>query len=563
MIIEKVRLGEVLIKQGLINPSQLEAALSLQKQNKRKLGKVLVEQGFINEEQIAQALSKQLHLPYTNLHKTPIDNSILTRLNEVQARKFRAIVIRENKSEITVAMSDPTDLFTYDELSKIFKKEVLVEVATEEAILNVIDRHYRKSQEISSLAKELEQDIKTVTGSVDFGSLNDFTVEDAPVIKLLQSIFEEAANLRASDIHIEPQKDKTLIRLRVDGVLIVQSEVDLKICAPLISRLKIISNLDIAEKRVPQDGRFQIKIKNNPIDVRISTTPLYTGEAAVLRLLTQNQNILHLTSLNMPQDILISLQNIVHQHEGMLLVTGPTGSGKTTTLYAALTEINQTDKKIITIEDPVEYHLPLINQIQVNEKIDLSFSRVLRSVLRQDPDCIMIGEIRDGETAQIAMRGAITGHLILSTIHTKDTASTPIRLIDMGVPNYMVASALQGVLSQRLIRTTCPHCSEEYQASEKDELWLKTITTKSFYGTSYKKGKGCDKCHNSGYLGRTGVYELLEFDTELTNCLHNNDLIKFNELAKEKLQGKTMVDNIVHLICTGQTTIDEAKRMIG
>lgn len=557
---EKIRLGEVLLKQNIITASQLESALQAQKGTTRRLGKVLIEQKHVTEEQISQALASQLQLQFVSLKKREIDPRILMRLNESQARKHRAVVLKEEQGELIVAMADPSDLIAYDDLLKILKKEINIVCATEEDVLYIIDKYYRQKDSLNAVAQELEKDIITVEG-VNLNNLTDLTLDDAPVIKLLQGIFEDAVKSHASDIHIEPQKDTTMIRFRIDGVLHVHTQVTNKICAPLISRLKIISNLDISEKRLPQDGRFQIHVNQLPLDIRISILPQHFGESAVMRLLAQNNNILELDHIGMPDNILKPFSSIIHGSEGMVLVVGPTGSGKTTTLYASLATINSIDKKIITIEDPVEYQIPLINQIAVNDKIGFNFEKILRSVLRQDPDVIMIGEIRDSETAQIALRGAITGHLIFSTLHTKDTISTPARLIDMGIPNYMVASALQGVLSQRLLRVNCSECTQFYKPSGRDLLWVEKNIGNDWEKYNFQKGAGCKHCNNTGFFGRTGVYEFLEVDSDLASLLHKNDLIDFHVAAKSKLKGKTMLEGLVSLVKSGKTSIEEVRRM--
>jgi MSHA biogenesis protein MshE len=557
---EKIRLGEALLKYGLVTPLQLETALEYQKGTNRRLGKILVEQKYVTEIQISQALAKQLNLNFLNLKRFDIDLNVFNKFTELQARKYKSIVLKDNKDSFLVAMADPSDLIIYDDILKILKKDIEVVCSTEEDILYIIDKNYKNKDSLTIFAQELEQDI-TKTSGINLNSFSELSVEDAPVIKILQGLFDDAVHMHASDIHIEPQKEHTLIRFRIDGALQIHTKVNNKICAPLISRLKIISGLDISERRLPQDGRFQINIKDIPLDVRISILPQYLGESAVMRLLSQENNILELDKIGIPSYILEPLQEMIQSNEGMILVVGPTGSGKTTTLYAALSQINNPNKKIMTIEDPVEYQLPLINQIAVNDKIDFTFSRILRSVLRQDPDVIMIGEIRDTETAQIALRSAITGHLIFSTLHTKNTLATPARLIDMGVPNYMLASALQGILSQRLIRINCSECTDTYTPSSKDLIWVQKHLNLDTSDIVFKRGCGCSYCNDTGFFGRTGIYEFLEIDSELSSCLHQNDLVNFNILATEKLKGRTMIDGLKALLINGQSSAEEIRRM--
>lgn len=555
---EKIKLGEALLNQKVISSSQLEHALSLQGTSKRKLGKILIEQKYVTEVDIANAIAKQLNIEFVNLKRAIIDPIALHKITEIQARKYKSLVLKENNDFFIVAMSDPSDIIIYDDLVKILNKEINIVCVTEEDIFFIIDKFYKSKDSINGLAKEVEQDIKNISG-INVTN-NDLTLEDAPVIKLLQNIFEDAVKQKASDIHIEPQKENTIIRFRVDGVLKIHTTINKQICAPLISRLKIISKLDFSEKRLPQDGRFQIIINQIPLNVRISTLNEYFGEAAVLRLLTQNNNNLDLNTLGMNEAMLTSYKEKIEANEGMILVVGPTGSGKTTTLYASLAYINNVNKKIITIEDPIEYQIDMINQIQVNEKIDLTFSKILRAVLRQDPDVILVGEIRDTETAQVALRSSITGHLLFSTLHTKNTISTPARLIDMGIPSYMIASALQGILSQRLVRTNCKECISKHEPDKKDLLWLEK-NNKNHLTYQFKKGKGCSFCHNTGYNGRLAIYEFLELDNDLVNALYHNDLSSFQSIAEKKLENQTMLHSLFSLVEKGITSVDEARRM--
>ncbi|HTH40343.1 MAG TPA: GspE/PulE family protein, partial [Rhodocyclaceae bacterium] len=431
---EKIRLGDLLIQQGLLTDEQLKLSLDEQKRTGRKLGRIFVESGYVTEEGISKALARQLQAPYIDLRTYQLNNEVMLRLPEAQARRFRAVVLEDRGNTLLVGLSDPTDLTAYDDLARVLKRDIDIAVVTESQVLAAIDRTYRKTEEIAGLAKELTTELGDVP--VEFGELLGLSSgqDEAPVVKLLQTVFEEALRLRASDIHVEPQQKNLRIRFRIDGLLHVQTEADQKIAGAVSLRLKLMSGLDISEKRLPQDGRFVIHLKSAQVDVRISTMPTQYGESIVMRLLNQNTGLLRLDGMNMPKRILDKLRDAIHRPSGMVLVTGPTGSGKTTTLYAALNELNGTDKKIITVEDPVEYRLAGLNQVQVHEKIDLTFSRVLRTALRQDPDIVLVGEMRDQETAEIGMRAAMTGHMVLSTLHTNDALSTPIRLLDMGIP---------------------------------------------------------------------------------------------------------------------------------
>jgi MSHA biogenesis protein MshE len=560
---EKVRLGELLVKQKLITEEQLRHALEEQKRSGRKLGRVLVESGYVTEEGISQALARQLNIPYIDLKYVNISQELTQLLPETQARRFRALVVEARQDAVRVAVVDPTDLFAYDELARILKRNVELAVVTESQLLANIDRLYRRTEEISGLAKELTAELGDMP--VDFGELLGATpgLEEAPVVKLLQSVFEDAVAVRASDIHIEPQERSLKIRFRIDGVLHVQTEADVKIASALVLRLKLMSGLDISEKRLPQDGRFNIKVRNNSIDVRISTMPTQYGESVVMRLLNQATGLLALTKLGMPERVLERLRQAIHRPSGMVLVTGPTGSGKTTTLYAALNEINTPEKKIITVEDPVEYRLPGINQVQVHEKIDLSFERVLRSALRQDPDIILVGEMRDQVTAEIGMRAAMTGHMVLSTLHTNDAMSTPIRLLDMGVPRFMVALSLQLILAQRLVRLVCESCAQPYVLQPRERHWLRYELGDRVDGQRYMHGAGCTHCNGTGYQGRTGVYEMLEMTDRVVEAANQDDPALFLNAARQQMQGETLRRDAVRLVVQGRTTVEEAMRISG
>jgi MSHA biogenesis protein MshE len=558
---EKIRLGDLLIQQGLLTDEQLKFALDEQKRSGRKLGRIVVESSFVTEEAISQALARQLQLPFVDLKQFNPKPELINLLPEAQARRFRAVVLDENSGVLRVGFVDPTDLQAYDDILRLLRREIELAVVTESQLLGLIDRVYRRTEEISGLAKELTADLGDVP--VEFGELLGTATgaEEAPVVKLLQTVFEEAMRSRASDIHIEPQEKRLRVRFRIDGVLHVQMEADSKIAPALALRLKLMSGLDISEKRLPQDGRFAIKVRNNMIDVRISSMPTQYGESVVMRLLNQNTGLLGLDHLNMPGKTLERLRHAVRRPSGMVLVTGPTGSGKTTTLYAALSELNTTEKKIITVEDPVEYRLPGINQVQVHEKIELTFERVLRSALRQDPDIVLVGEMRDQTTAEIGMRAAITGHMVLSTLHTNDVISTPIRLLDMGVPRYMVALSLQLVLAQRLVRVICDNCVEPHTPAPHEHEWLRYELGDTVDQRKYRQGRGCVQCGGTGYQGRTGVYEMLEMTNELVEAINVDDTGHFVQTARKQMAGETLRRDAVRLVVKGRTTIEEAMRV--
>lgn len=558
---EKIRLGDLLVQQGLMNDAQLALALDEQRSSGRKLGRIVVDSAYVTEEAISQALSKQLHIPFVDLRRFNPKPELIRLLPEAQTRRFRAIVLDEIDGGLRIGFVDPTDLQAYDELARLLRRDLEPAVVTESQLLELVDRVYHRSEEISGLAQELRADLGDVP--VEFGELlgTGLGAEEAPVVKLLQMVFEEALRVRASDIHIEPQEQSLRIRFRIDGLLHVQTEADTKIASAMALRLKLMSGLDISEKRLPQDGRFAIKVRNKPLDVRISTMPTQYGESVVMRLLNQSTGLLTLDHLQMPAHILERLRHCVRRPNGMVLVTGPTGSGKTTTLYAMLSEINSTEKKIITVEDPVEYRLPGINQVQVHDKIDLSFGRVLRSALRQDPDIVLVGEMRDQVTAEIGMRAAITGHMVLSTLHTNDVVSTPIRLLDMGVPPYMVALSLQMVLAQRLVRVICENCVEPYTPTPQEYEWLLYELSSEIDAHRYLSGRGCTHCGGTGYHGRMGVYEVLEMTNTLVAAINSRDSNTFVQSARRQMAGETLRRDAVRLVTQGKTTIDEAMRV--
>jgi MSHA biogenesis protein MshE len=554
---DNIRLGEILLNQKLISEGQLQIALQRQRRTGGKLGRVFIDSGLVGEEALCDALAKQFDIAYVQLRGIVIRPETIALLPEIQARRFRAIALREERDSVLIGMADPTDLFAYDEITRLLKRDITMAVVNERELLEMIDRLYRRTGEISGLARELEQDLDD--NPIDFGEISTTSgLEDAPVVKLLQSVFDDAAMVGASDIHIEPQEKRLHIRFRIDGVLHLQTEADIRIAAPLALRLKLVAHLDISEKRIPHDGRFTIKVKQHQIDVRISTMPTQYGESVVMRLLSQRGGILDLDRIGMPTAMLARFRSIIQRPNGLVLVTGPTGSGKTTTLYGALAELNTMERKLITVEDPVEYRLHGVNQVQVNEKIDLSFARVLRSALRQDPDVVLVGEIRDTDTAQISLRAAMTGHLVLSTLHTNDAMSTPMRLLDMGVPGYMVGSALQAVVAQRLVRVICDSCKEDHTLLANERAWLARELGTSVDSFRYSRGRGCSHCNNTGFHGRAGVYEMLEMTDELVAATHGNDAGSFRHIAKRQMAGESLSRHVIALATAGKTTVSEA-----
>lgn len=557
---KKVRLGDLLIEHNLISQAQLEQALAEQKSSGQKLGRVLIDDGYVTEDQILETLSKQLKIPFVDLLHYKFNPETIKLIPEIQSRRFRAVALSSDDKGIMIGMSDPTNIFAYDELSRILQKPIRLAVVRESDLLKTIDTVYRKTDQISDFAEQLNEEL--TESDVDLGALlADADVADAPVVKLLSSLFEDAIQIKASDIHIEPDEKVIRIRQRVDGILQEHIMDEIRIAPALVLRLKLMAGLDISEKRLPQDGRFSLKVKDHSIDVRLSTMPVQYGESVVMRLLDQTGGTLSLDTIGMPKALLERFQTLIQRPHGMILVTGPTGSGKTTTLYAALQSLNVPEKKIITVEDPVEYKLPRINQVQINTDIDLHFSTVLRSALRQDPDIILIGEMRDEETAEIALRAAMTGHLVLSTLHTNDAVSTVNRLLDMNIKSYLLASALHAILAQRLVRRVCESCAQVDEITEQQKAWLNTVVDEKKFNVNFKKGIGCAHCNYTGYEGRIGVYELLELDKNLSQILGKGETATFIKEAAYSKYYRPLNMVALQYAVEGITTMDEVIRI--
>ena len=555
----KLRLGDLLIQAGLLTDAQLQLALQDQKRSGAKLGRAVVDLGFVAESRLLSALSEQLKIPFVELKHYKFDNQLVQTLPEAMARRFRAIVLSNQPDGLLVGMSDPLDIFALDEMERILKRRVNPAVVRESELLATLDVVYRRTMEIASIAGELEGELQE--SDFDLSKLGADSNTEAPVVRLLQTLFEEAVQMKASDIHIEPDEGVVRIRQRVDGVLSEQVMKEQRIASALVMRLKIMSGLDISEKRLPQDGRFNIRVKGRNIDVRVSTMPVQFGESVVMRLLDQSGGVFSLDATGMPPAMLARFRRLLQRPFGMVLVTGPTGSGKTTTLYAGLSELNSPEKKIITVEDPVEYRLQRVNQVQVNTKIELTFGRVLRAALRQDPDIVLIGEMRDQETAEIGLRAALTGHLVLSTLHTNDALTSAMRLIDMGVEPFLVATALNAVLAQRLVRRVCENCMEDHQATARELVWLENLLGQSLAGRTFKRGTGCHHCHNSGYQGRVGVYELLEMDDLMIGALRRNDPQGFAEAAKLNPHYRPLAACALDYALAGVTSVEEVLKV--
>lgn len=559
---KRVRIGDLLVEHKMISEVQLQEALAEQKKSGRKLGRVLVESGFVDEDELLVLLSEQLDIPYVDLSRFELDAELTARLPETYARRYRALVLKETPTGLMVGMGDPTDIFAFDELVRILKTSIQIACVKESDLLHNIDRLYQHADELRNLASEVGQDL--ADNAFDLRKLSAGSSQsDAPVVRLIQTVFEDAVRADASDIHIEPDEDVLRIRRRIDGVLHETTMDDTRIASAVVSRLKLMAEADISEKRLPQDGRFSLRVLDKNIDVRLATIPTQTGESVVMRLLDHGSAVRKLDQLGMPDDILQRVRTIVHRPHGLVLVTGPTGSGKTTTLYAALSELNKPQKKIITVEDPVEYQLARVNQVQVNHKIDLGFARVLRTALRLDPDIILVGEMRDKETGEIGLRAALTGHLVLSTLHTNDAVSTAMRLIDMGLEPYLVAASTQAILAQRLIRKLCTNCRTPRELDPSEQAWIQSIDGENSSLEGFYEGAGCNQCNHTGYHGRIGVYELLEIDYTLADALRRNDPSGFENAARSQDGYHPLIENALDYARQGITTLSEAMRLSG
>ncbi len=555
----KLSFGESLVQEGVITPEQLLKAQSEDKKTGQRLRKVLVRLGFVTEEDLVDFLSSKLGLPRIELDNYLIDPKLVELVPEDLARKHEAIPVLKIGNRLTCAIVDPWNVFALDELRA--KTGLVIEpaVATEAEIKKALEEYYGAKGTIEDVLKSIKDEKIAVTEDkdLDIKRLDEISKEPV-VVKLVHLLLMEAVRRGASDIHIEPEEQVLKTRFRIDGILqeIVTPPKHLQ--AAIISRIKVMASLDIAERRMPQDGRFNLNIEGRGIDVRVSCIPTIYGENIVLRLLDVSQSLLSLNQLGFSKEHFEKYEKLIHRPHGIILVTGPTGSGKTTTLYSSLAKINTPEKNIITIEDPVEYRLPGIRQIQVNTKVNLTFANGLRSILRQDPDVIMVGEIRDLETAEIAIHAALTGHLVFSTLHTNDAAGAVTRLVDMGVEPFLVSSSVAAFAAQRLIRTICPKCKEKARPSSEDlrEIGLPTSETGDFY-----HGHGCSECLNTGYRGRAAIFELLVPDEKIRHLTVSK--ASSEEIRKQaRLSGMvTLREDGLKKAKQGITTIEEVLRV--
>ena len=555
------RIGDILIERGKLDAATLERALRLQQESGERLGALLVTLGVVAQRDVAEALAAQLDLPLVDAGSYPefpiLEEMVSTRF----LRETRALPLSEDDAEVALAMADPTDAYAIGAFQMVTGRTVRPMVAIPTELEAALERLYGTGKSAQrQVIGDVETRVDELAFDADVQQLKDLASE-APVIRLVSLLITNALDMRASDIHVEPFENRLAVRYRVDGVLHDVESPPKRLAAAVISRIKIMANLDIAERRLPQDGRIRLRVQGKEIDLRVSTVPTMHGESVVMRILDKGGVALDFAKLGFADDTLKAFIDVLMQPHGVLLVTGPTGSGKTTTLYTALDRLNQPDVKILTVEDPVEYQMVGINQIQVKPQIDLTFANALRSIVRQDPDVIMIGEIRDLETAQIAVQSALTGHLVLSTVHTNDAASTVNRLLDMGVDDYLLTSTVIGILAQRLVRKLCPHCKEPYRALPEmvDQLGLRRFT-KDDDVTLYH-AKGCAQCSQTGYMGRFCILEMLPMSDPLRSLVMKH--ATSNELkAEAQREGMvSMYEDGMRKALAGQTTFEEVLRV--
>jgi len=558
------RIGDILIKNGLIDDQQLKNAIDTQSAgDKRKLGKILLEQGHLEKEELNKILEYIYETEFIDLSNYIIDPEVINIVPEKIALQYKLIPISHNNGELTIVMANPLDVYAIDFIKSHTKIEKIKSMmASEEDIVTAINSYYELgeyedivnnfSSDVTFQVDEEEEDLKKIE------SLS----KEAPIIQLVNMLIVQGVKDRASDIHVEPNEAGLTIRFRIDGILHKVKGLPNKIKSAIISRIKILSKMDIAERRLPQDGRFQIKFGTRGVDLRVSTLPTVFGEKVVLRLLDKSKGLIQLNNVGFLPKQLEDFRSIIDRSYGIILITGPTGSGKSTTLYAVLNEINSESKNVITVEDPVEYKLKRVSQVQIKAKIGLTFANTLRSILRQDPDIIMVGEIRDSETAQIAVQAALTGHLVFSTLHTNDAASTLNRLIDMKVEPFLISSSIIGVVAQRLVRVICENCKEGYTPSiEVTEMLKKEIDIKE--NIKLYRGKGCPLCKNTGYLGRTSIFELILLDEEIRSLIVARASSSAIKEASLKKGMKTLRISGLEKVIKGITTIEEVLRVAG
>ncbi|MEG2506752.1 MAG: ATPase, T2SS/T4P/T4SS family [Longicatena sp.] len=547
---KNIPIGEVLKEYGYINEDQLVVALEAQKNDRSKrLGQHLIDLGFVSETQVLTALSDKLNAPMVDLNATKIDVDAVSKIPKNLALKYDLIAIHENNGRLSVATSDPLNFYGIEDVRLVTGMNIVIELSEKAEILKAIDYYYAeiKAKEAASAANE-----DVVSFEFDESELFNAEEDETPVVKLLSSLLTRGYNANASDIHIEPYETKTNVRMRIDGMIVDYVTLAKNLHQSLIVRIKIMSNMDIAEKRVPQDGHFVTTIDDKKMNLRVSVIPTVYGEKAVLRFLNSNTPILHENQYGMSSDNYVKMCKMMAMPHGIIYVTGPTGSGKTTTLYMILETLAKKQVNISTIEDPVEKNIERVNQMQINNQSGLTFDRGLRALLRQDPDIILVGETRDGETASISVRAAITGHLVLSSLHTNDAISSIVRLEDMGIEPYLVANSLVGAVSQRLVKTICPHCREKIKTTQMERNVLGQEVDYIYHGA------GCHKCNQTGYKGRTAIHEIILIDKDVRKMISNHvEIDDIYAYVKASQSVSSLKDEAIRLVLEGVTTMDE------
>ena len=552
----KKRIGDILVEEGILTEEQLEEALKAAKAENKKIGEAITDLGFASEQDIAEALSSQLGFEYVNLSTVHIPDNVLSLINESVLRKHLMIpyaFVPNTINQVKVAMVDPMDMSAIDDFSIVTNLLVVPSVATTRDILIALDRYYGDTETIKA-AQEYAREREDLAAKLAEGDLSSQDVQSSPVVQLVTSMVEQAARQRASDIHIEAKEDSVRVRFRIDGSLYEKFTYSIHLLPAIMARLKIIGGMDIAEKRKPQDGRFTILVDKREYDIRVSVLPTVYGEKCVMRLAQKKALTRNKSELGFSPSELQAFDDILKNPNGILLVTGPTGSGKSTTLYTALSELNKEDVNIVTVEDPVEANIDGINQVQVNVKADLTFASALRSILRQDPDIIMIGEIRDGETAQIAVQASITGHLVVSTLHTNSAAGSINRLINMGVEGYLLADSLVGIIAQRLVRRLCPYCKKPHSITDTERriMGIRADVNPEIY-----EPVGCERCDNTGYSGRIGIYEIMKITPPLKELISKNASVSELKQMGMREGMHTLRQSATMLVIKGITSVHE------
>ena len=560
-MINRKRLGEILVSESRISPQRLAEALGLQKKTAKPLGQILIDEGILTEDELTCLLGEQLGIPHLWLRKGLVDPRIVHILPKEKALHFQVIPMFVVNNVVTLATTDPNAIFIFDEVANITGMRVQPVLCRAADIIDAINECYQEEMSMDDVMKNLEDsEIEVIQGQAE-AEISELSerADESPVIHLTNMILIKAIRDGASDIHIEPQTGKFQVRIRIDGLLYELMSHRIEMHPPVVSRLKVLANLDISERRIPQDGRIQVQIDGRKVDLRFSSMPGIHGEKVVLRILDRSQAILDLNQLGFNLQVLERFKTVLRSSYGLILVCGPTGSGKTTTLYAAISLLSSSEKNIITIEDPVEYQLEQINQNQVIEGIGLTFAKVLKHSLRQDPDIILVGEIRDRETAEIAIQASLTGHLVLSTLHTNDSISAVTRLLEMGAESYLISASLLAVLAQRLVRTICPECRTTHYAAK---TVLQELGLDPDKQVRLTRGKGCSACYDSGYRGRSGIHELLEMDEELRSIILNDPTIDALQRHLKENQFEGLKALGFEKVLQGLTTIEEARRVI-